>query len=116
MNFKIKAAAATIMAVSILATAGYASDATPPVKKHVATKKAKTPPPPTVEEQIEKLRIELEGQINGLKTDLSEKDMQLKKAQLAAAEAQAAADKAPSIASARSARAASTLTAKACSR
>ena len=100
MNFKIKAAAATIMAVSILATAGYASDATPPVKKHVATKKAKTPPPPTVEEQIEKLRIELEGQINGLKTDLSEKDMQLKKAQLAAAEAQAAADKAQAVVSA----------------
>ena len=78
----------------------YASDPTPPAKKHVAAKKAKTPPPPTVEEQIQALRQELQGQINSLKTDLADKDAQLKQAQQAAADAQAAAAKAEAAASA----------------
>jgi hypothetical protein len=100
MNFKLKITAAAILAASLIASCGYASDATPPAKKHSATKKAKTPPAPTVEEQIQALRQELEGQINGLKTDLSDKDAQLKKAQQAAADAQAAADKAQAAATA----------------
>jgi len=100
MNFKLKTTAAAILAASLIASCGYASDVTPPAKKHSATKKAKTPPAPTVEEQIQALRQELEGQINGLKTDLADKDAQLKKAQQAAADAQAAADKAQAAASA----------------
>jgi hypothetical protein len=100
MNFKLKITAAAILAASLIAPCGYASDATPPAKKHTATKKAKTPPPPTVGEQIQALRQELEGQINGLKSDLADKDAQLKKAQQAAANAQAAADKAQVAASA----------------
>ena len=100
MNFKLKAAAAAIAAASLIASYAYASDPTPPAKKHVATKKAKTPPPPTVAEQIQALRQDLEGQINSLKTNLAEKDAQLKQAQQAAAEAQAAADKAAAAASA----------------
>jgi Skp family chaperone for outer membrane proteins len=94
MNFKLKTAAAAILAASLVASYAYAGDATPPAKKQVATKKAKTPPPPTVAEQIQALREELEGQIDSLKTDLADKDAQLKKAQQAAADAQAAADKA----------------------
>jgi hypothetical protein len=100
MNLKLKTAAVAILAASLVGSYAYASDSTPPVKKHTATKKAKTPPPPTVEDQIQALKQELEGQINGLKTDLAEKDAQLKKAQQAAADAQAAADKAQAAASA----------------
>ena len=100
MNFKLKTAAVAILAASLIASYAYAGDPTPPVKKHIATKKAKTPPPPTVAEQIQALRQELEGQINGLKTDLADKDAQLQKAQQAAADAQAAADKAQAAASA----------------
>jgi hypothetical protein len=100
MNLRLTTVAATILAASLVASYGYASDATTPLKKHTATKKAKTPPPPTVEEQIQTLKQELEGQINGLKTDLASKDAQLKNAQQAAAEAQAAADKANAAAAA----------------
>jgi hypothetical protein len=99
MNFKLKTVAA-ILAASLVASYAYASDPTPPAKKHTATKKAKMPPPPTVADQIKALREELEGQINGLKTDLADKDAQLKKAQQAAADAQAAADKAQAAAAA----------------
>jgi Skp family chaperone for outer membrane proteins len=94
MRFELRTAAAAILAVSLVATYGFAQSATPAAKKHVAAKKAKTPPPPTVEEQIEKLRSELEGQINGLKSNLAEKDVQLKQAQQSAADAQAVAAKA----------------------
>jgi hypothetical protein len=94
MNFRFRIAAAAILAASLVGTYSYASDPKPPVKKHTATKKAKTPPPPSVEEQIQKLRGELEGQIDGLKSNLADKDAQLKKAEQAAADAQAAADKA----------------------
>jgi len=100
MNFGFRIAAAAILAASVVGTYGYASDATPPAKKHTATKKAKTPPPPTVAEQIEKLRNELEGQIDGLKTNLADKDAQLKRAEQAAADAQAAADRAQAAATA----------------
>jgi hypothetical protein len=99
MNFKLKTAAAAILAAGLVASFAYASDPAPAAKKHAATKKAKTPPPPSVADQIQSLREELEGQINGLKTDLATKDAQLKQAQQAAADAQAAADKAAAAAS-----------------
>ncbi|MGA2084658.1 MAG: hypothetical protein ABSG60_03965 [Terracidiphilus sp.] len=100
MNFRLQTAAAAILAASLVASYAYTQDATPPAKKHTATKKAKTPPPPTVEEQIQALRQDLETQINSLKNDLANKDEQLKKAQQAAADAQAAADRANASASA----------------
>jgi hypothetical protein len=54
MILKFKTAAAALMAVALVATAAHASDPTPTVKKHVATKKAANKPAgPTVEEQIE---------------------------------------------------------------
>jgi hypothetical protein len=100
MNFKLRIAAAAIMAVCVVSAYGQTGEATAPVKKHTAAKKEKAPAPPTVAEQIQALRQELEGQINGLKTDLANKDAQLQKAQQAAADAQAAADKANAAASA----------------
>jgi hypothetical protein len=102
MNFKLRTSAAAILAVSLVALSANASaqDQPAPVKKHPATKKEKTPPGPTVEEQIQSLRQEMQGQIDGLKSDLASKDEQLKAAQQAAANAQAAADRANAAASA----------------
>jgi hypothetical protein len=100
MNFRLKTAAAAILAASLVAPYGYATDSTPSAKKSVAAKKAKKPASPTVEEQIQALRHDLERQINGLKTDLADKDAQLKKAEQTAAEAQAAAAKAEAAAAA----------------
>jgi hypothetical protein len=67
------------------------------VKKHNVAAKIKTPRPPTVEEQIQTLRQQLENQasqIDNLKTGMAEKDARLQKAEQAAADAQAAASKA----------------------
>jgi hypothetical protein len=100
MNSKLKTVAAGILAAALITSFAYASDPTPPAKKHHATKKAKTPPPPSVADQIQALRQELQGQIDSLKTNLADKDTQLKQAQQAAADAQAAADKATAAASA----------------
>ncbi len=99
MNFRVKIAAAAILAVSFVASYGQSSEAPMPMKKHMATRKAKMAPKPTVEEQIQALRQELEGQIDSLKSNLAEKDAQLKQAQQSAADAQAAADKAEAAAS-----------------
>lgn len=97
MNARFKAAAATILAACVIGSCAYASDGTPPTKKHPVHKTAK-PKGPTVEEQIQSLRQDLEGQINGLKSDLAAKDTQLKQAQQSAADAQAAAAKAQAAA------------------
>jgi Skp family chaperone for outer membrane proteins len=99
MNFQIKSLAAVILATSLVASYAYAEDPTPPAKKHVV-KKAKTPPPPSVQDQIQSLRQDMQGQIDGLKSDLAAKDAELKKAQQAAADAQASADKANAAATA----------------
>jgi len=98
MNFRFKTAAATILAVSFVASYAQTSATKPPVKKHAAAKKTKAPAKATVEEQIQSLRQELTGQIDGLKSNLAEKDAQLQKAQQAAADAQATAAKAEAAA------------------
>ncbi|MGB7548469.1 MAG: hypothetical protein WBM14_12025 [Terracidiphilus sp.] len=100
MNFRFKAAAVATLAASLVGAYAYAGDPPAPTKKHESTRKAKTPPPPSVEEQIQALRQELEGEINSLKTGLAEKDAQLKQAQQVAADAQAAAAKAQAAADA----------------
>ena len=61
MNFRLRTAAAGILAASLVVSYAHASDATPPAKKHAAAKKAATPPGPTVQEQIESLDQEAEG-------------------------------------------------------
>jgi methyl-accepting chemotaxis protein len=102
MNLKLRTVASVILTAALAASFAYASDATPPAK-HTTAKKAKTPPSPTVAEQIEELRHELENQasqIDSLKTGMADKNAQLKKAQQAAADAQAAASKAEAAASA----------------
>jgi len=93
----MKMVAAAILAASLVGTNAYAGDPPAPAKKH-ATKKQ--PPKPTVEEQINALRQEFQGQLDGLKSDLAAKDTQLKQAQQAAADAQAAAQKAEADATA----------------
>jgi Skp family chaperone for outer membrane proteins len=100
MNFKLKTAAGAILAATLVVSYVYASDPTPPAKKHAATRKAKTPPGPTLQQQIQSLRQEFQGQIDGLKSNLADKDAQLKQAQQAAADAQAAAAKAQASADA----------------
>src|SRR5579863_2669352 len=97
MKFQMKMVAAAILAASLVGTNAYAGDPpAPPAKKHAAKK----PPKPTVEDQINALRQEFQGQIDGLKSDLATKDQQLKQAQQAAADAQAAAQKAETDATA----------------
>ncbi len=97
MNFRLKTAAAAILAASLVSSNAYAGDPPAPAKKHVATKKAAKP---SVEDQIQDLRRDLEGEINSLKSDLAEKDAQLKQAQQKAADAQAEAAKAQAAADA----------------
>ena len=111
MNFKLGIAATAILAFSVVASYGQTSASNPRAKKHVATATAKTPAkpvvvvktkkasPPTVEEQIQALRRDLESQINSLKTNLANKDEQLQKAQQAASDARLAATKAEAAAS-----------------
>jgi hypothetical protein len=99
MNLKSKAVAAAILAACLAGSNAYAGDPPAPPKKTVH-KKAEKPKGPTVEEQIQQLRQEMQSQIDGLKSDLATKDEQLKQAQESAAEAQAAAAKAQEAASA----------------
>jgi len=97
MRFRFDVVAAAVLGISLAVSYGQTDATQPPVKKHLATQKAKTPPAPTVEEQIQTLRRELESQavqIESLKSGLAEKDAQLKKAEREAADAQAAAARA----------------------
>src|SRR5215469_4614312 len=101
MNLRLRAAVASILAASLVGTCANATDATPPAKKRAA--KAAKPKGPTVDEQIQQLRQEMQGQIDSLKNNLADKDAQLKQAQQAAADAQAAAARAQQAAEAQQA-------------
>src|SRR5437763_1423823 len=91
MKSQMKMVVAAILAASLVGSNAYAGDPPAPAKKQ-ATKKQ--PPKPTVEEQINALRQEFQGQIDSLKSDLAARDAQLKQAQQTANDAQAAAQKA----------------------
>ena len=100
MNFKLKTAAAAMLAVALVASSAYASsdkEPSAPVKKH-----AKTTAKPKCDacDEVQALKQEMQTQIDALKSDLADKDTQLKKAQQAAADAQAAADRANAAATA----------------
>jgi Skp family chaperone for outer membrane proteins len=97
MKYQMKVVAAAVLAASLVGTNAYAGDPPAPAKKHAAAKK---PPKPTVEDQINALRQEMQTQIDGLKSDLAAKDTQLKQAQQTATDAQSAAQKAQSDATA----------------
>jgi Skp family chaperone for outer membrane proteins len=99
MKLTVKAAAIAFLAAGLVVSHAQTSGTTPPAKKHVAKKPA-VPAGPTVQQQIDDMRTEFQGEINGLKSDLATKDEQLKQAQQAAADAQAAAAKAEADATA----------------
>jgi hypothetical protein len=90
MKSQMKTVAAAILAASLVGSYAYAGDPPAPAKKHAS----KTPPKPSVEDQINALRQEMQTQIDALRSDIAAKDAQLKQAQQAAADAQAAAQKA----------------------
>ncbi len=97
MKFGVRTVAAGLLAASLVVSYASASGQTAPARKHAATKKAATSGP-TVEEQIQQLRQEFQGQIDSLKSSLAEKDAQLQQAQQAAADAKASAEKAQAAA------------------
>jgi Skp family chaperone for outer membrane proteins len=100
MKFRMYVAGATVLAASLVVSHAQSSGTAP--AKHAAVKKA-TPAGPTVQEQIDALRREMQGQIDALKSNLADKDAQLRQAQQAAADAQAAAAKAEADAQAQQA-------------
>jgi hypothetical protein len=98
MNLKLNTAAAVMLAVSLAGSLAYAG--APPESAHKKSDTTKKTTKPSVEDQIQALREEMEQQINSLKNDLAEKNAELQKAQQAAAQAQDAAAKAEAAASA----------------
>jgi len=100
MKFRLNTVAAGLLAASLVVSFSSSSGQTALAKKHTAAKKAKTSPGPTVEEQIQQLRQEFQGQIDSLKSSIADKDTQLKQAQQAAVDAQASAAKAQAAADA----------------
>ncbi len=100
MKSTVKAAAVAFLAAGLVVSYAQTSGSTPSAKKHTAAKKAAAPAGPTVQEQIDQMKQQFQGEIDGLKADLATKDEQLKQAQQAAADAQAAAAKAEADATA----------------
>jgi hypothetical protein len=101
MNIKIKAIAAVVLAAGVTSAYAYQADPAPapPAKKHVRHEAKPKPAPTATAAELQELKQEMEGQINGLKQQLSDRDAQLKQAQDAAAAAQAAAARAEAAAS-----------------
>ncbi|MGA9063121.1 MAG: hypothetical protein WB341_15850 [Terracidiphilus sp.] len=100
MKLTVKAAAAALLAASLVVSYAQTGGSTPPAKKHAAAKKPAAPAGPTVQEQIDQMKQQFQGEIDGLKADLAAKDVQLQQAQQAASDAQAAAQKAQAAADA----------------
>ncbi len=100
MKLTVKAAAVAFLAASLVVSYAQTSGTMPPAKKHAAAKKPAAPAGPTVQQQIDEMKQQFQGEIDGLKSDLATKDEQLKQAQQAAADAQAAAAKAEADATA----------------
>jgi hypothetical protein len=94
MKCTLYAAAAAILAASLLVSHAQTSGPAAPAKKHAPAKKPAAPPAPSVADQIQALRTEFQTQIDSLKSDLSAKDAQLRQAEQDAADARAAANKA----------------------
>jgi hypothetical protein len=102
MKSLFKSILVATIGIVLVAPLAHGSDKDQPAKKRTSAK-SKTPPPPTLQDQIQALRQALEtqaGQIESLKTGMAEKDDRLKKAEQAAADAQAAAARAQADASA----------------
>jgi len=101
MNIKIKAIAATVLAAGLISTQAYSADPLPEpaAKKHSKAASKPKPAPAATAAELQELKQEMESQINTLKQQLSDRDVQLKQAQDAAAAAQAAASRAEAAAS-----------------
>jgi len=97
MKFRLSRSAAIILASSLVVSYAHASDPAAAAKKHPRKEKEHEP---SVQEQIDALRLQMQTQIDTLKSDLADKDAQLKAAQQSAADAQAAAAKAQAAADA----------------
>jgi Skp family chaperone for outer membrane proteins len=100
MKLTLNVAAAAVLAASLVVSYAQTSGSTPPAKKHAAAKKPAAPAGPTVQQEIDEMKQQFQGEIDGLKADLATKDEQLKQAQQTATEAQAAAAKAEADATA----------------
>lgn len=101
MKFNMCAAAvAVLVAGLVVSNAQAASDRDTMAKKQTARKKASSSCCSDVQDQIQALRQEMQGQIDALKTDLAAKDQELQQAKQAAADAQASAAKAEADATA----------------
>lgn len=94
MKLTVKAAAIAFLAAGLVVSYAQTSGSTPPAKKHAAARKPAAPAGPTVQEQIDQMKQQFQGEIDGLKSDLATKDAELQQAKQAAADAQAAAAKA----------------------
>jgi hypothetical protein len=92
------AAAACLAASLVVSYACMEGVAQAQTETHHVKRRAHTPPKPSVEDEIEQLRQQMQSQIDELKQQLAGKDAQLQQAQQAAAAAQAAADKAQAAA------------------
>jgi hypothetical protein len=101
MRSCVHAAAAALLAVCLVPSYSQTAAIKTPATKHTAKQKAKTPAAPTVQEQIQALQKQLAEQatqIEGLKTGMAEKDVELKKAAQVAADAQSSAARAEAAA------------------
>jgi Skp family chaperone for outer membrane proteins len=103
MKFRWNVAVTAILAAGLVVSNANAasgpSDRDPNAKKETGKKKASSCCS-DVQDQIQALRQEMQGQIDALKTDLATKDQELQQAKQAAADAQAAAAKAEADATA----------------
>ncbi len=103
MKLRWNAAALAILVASlVVSNAQAASDRDAMAKKETGKKKASSSCCSNVQDQIQALRSEMQGQIDALKTDLATKDQELQQAKQAAADAQAAAAKAEADATSQS--------------
>jgi multidrug efflux pump subunit AcrA (membrane-fusion protein) len=99
-NLKALASLALVLALPSGYAQTAASGTTTSTHKRSTHKKTATPEGPSVQSQIDSLRTDMQGQIQSLKQQLSEKDAQLQQAQQSAASAQAAAQQAQQAAQA----------------
>ena len=105
MTIKMKAIAAAVLAAGLAGSSAFAADPppAPAAKKHAKAAPKPKPEPAATAAELQELKQQMQQQIDALKNQLSDRDVQLKQAQDAAAAAQASADRAASAASAQQA-------------
>jgi hypothetical protein len=101
MNNKMKAIAAVVLAAGFATAYACAQEPAPAPahKKHAKPMAKPKPVPAATAAELQELKQEMQTQIDTLKQQLNDRDVQLKQAQDAAASAQSAADRAAAAAS-----------------